>query len=303
MKDTRKLFSLLDANIDAVLVISTKNRMYLTGFESTAGNLILFPNKTYFVTDTRYAEMAKQLELEGISVFTAGVAGSVETILDITKRLLSENNVHTVGYEDTELTVCEFNELKEKFSDLNFVAVGDKINKVRQVKDSYEHACIKSAQEATDKAFAKILKVIKAGMTEIELKIELEYLLFKNGGTGLAFDTIIASGINSSKPHAHPSDKRLAIGDAITMDFGASYNGYCSDMTRTVFLGKPSEEMKKIYNIVLLAQKNVINNVAIGMTGKEVDSLAREVIIANGYGDYFTHSTGHSLGIDIHEPP
>ncbi|MEG1706685.1 MAG: aminopeptidase P family N-terminal domain-containing protein, partial [Clostridia bacterium] len=142
MKDTRKLFSLLDANIDAVLVISTKNRMYLTGFESTAGNLILFPNKTYFVTDTRYAEMAKQLELEGISVFTAGVAGSVETILDITKRLLSENNVHTVGYEDTELTVCEFNELKEKFSDLNFVAVGDKINKVRQVKDSYEHACI-----------------------------------------------------------------------------------------------------------------------------------------------------------------
>ena len=125
----------------------------------------------------------------------------------------------------------------------------------------------------------------------------------KNGAEGLAFDTIIASGINSSKPHAHPTDKVIELGDPVTMDFGARYHGYCSDMTRTVFVGEPDDELRKIYNIVALAQSMGINSAYTGMSGRELDTACREIIKANGYGEYFTHSTGHSLGIDIHETP
>ena len=125
----------------------------------------------------------------------------------------------------------------------------------------------------------------------------------RNGGEGLAFDTIIASGVNSSKPHAHPTDKKVELGDPVTMDFGARYHGYCADMTRTIFVGEPSEELRKIYNTVALAQQMGITNCYPGISGKEYDAICREVIKANGYEQYFTHSTGHSLGIDIHEAP
>lgn len=299
MKSTEKLFQL--SNVDAILLISDKNRMYFTGFASTFGYLLLLPQDTnYFITDPRYYEMAQSLECDQLKVLQ--IANGISA-MGMVCDLLKQHNVHTLGFEDTELTVCDFNGLKEGLADFELVPVGKNINFVRSFKTEEEISYIKKAQSITDIAFAEICKVIKPGMTEKEVAIELEYLMAKNGAEGLAFDTIVASGINTSKPHAHPTDKAIQLGDAVTMDFGARYHGYCSDMTRTVFVGEPSEEMKKIYNIVLLAQKTGIAGAYAGIVGSELDALCREVIKSNGYGDYFTHSTGHSLGIDIHETP
>ncbi len=299
MKNTDKLFQL--SNVDAVLLISDKNRMYFTGFASTFGYLVLLPeNKGYFITDPRYYEMAQSLESDQLKVLQ--IANGVSAMGMVTD-ILKDHNVKSLGFEDTELTVLQYNGLKEGLADFELIPVGKNINFVRSFKTEEEISYIKKAQSITDIAFTQICKVIKPGMTERQVAIELEYIMAKNGAEGLAFDTIIASGVNSSKPHAHPTDKPIQVGDAVTMDFGARYHGYCSDMTRTVFVGEPSEEMRKIYNIVLLAQKTGIAGAYNGIAGSELDALCREVIKSNGYGDYFTHSTGHSLGIDIHETP
>ena len=298
MKKINKLFEL--CNVDAALIISEKNRFYFTGFASTFGYLVLMRKKKIFITDPRYYEMAQSLEADGVEVVQiASGLGATDTLIDIFKQY----GVKNVGYEDTELTVSEYLSLKEKLGEFELVPVGKDVNYVRSFKTETEIKYIKKAQSITDIAFTKILEVIKPGITEREIAIELEYIMAKNGAEGLAFDTIIASGINSSKPHAHPSDKVIALGDPVTMDFGARYHGYCSDMTRTVFVGEPSEEIRKIYNVVLLAQKMGISNAYCGMTGKELDSFCREYIKSNGYENYFAHGTGHSLGIDIHETP
>lgn len=299
MKKTDKLFEL--SQVDAALIISEKNRLYFTGFASTFGYLVLLQdNKTVFITDPRYYEMAQSLEKDGVEVRQiSGGNSAISVVVDLFKQY----GVKTVGYEDTELTVADFLSLKEGLSEFELVPIGKHIGFVRSFKDEAEISYIKKAQSITDKAFSEILHIIKPGMTEKEIAVELEYRMAKNGAEGLAFDTIIASGVNSSKPHAHPTNKVVQLGDPVTMDFGARYHGYCSDMTRTVFVGEPSDELHKIYNVVLLAQKMGINNAYCGMTGKELDSFCREVIKSNGYEQYFTHGTGHSLGIDIHEAP
>ncbi len=299
MKNTDKLFSL--AGVDAILVASDKNRMYFTGFASSFGYLILFPNNVAkFITDPRYYEMAQGIENESLQVIQ--IENGISA-LGMVSQILHDNKVKTVGFEDTELTVCDFGSLKDALNDFELVPVGKNINFVRSFKDETEIAYIRKAQEITDKSFSQILQIIKVGMTERDVARELEYLLAKNGAEGLAFDTIVASGVNSSKPHAHPTEKVIEYGDAVTMDFGARYHGYCSDMTRTIFVGEPSEQMRQIYNIVLLAQKTGIAGAYCGIAGSELDALCREVIKSNGFGANFTHSTGHSLGIDIHETP
>jgi len=299
MKNTDKLFSL--AKVDAILVISEKNRFYFTEFASTFGYLVLMPsNRSVFITDPRYYEMAQSLQHDGVEVRQIANGANVTGMV---ADLLREINATTLGFEDTELTVCDYESLKEQLSEFEFTPVGKHINYVRSFKSAQEIEYIKKAQSITDKAFSSILGFIRPGVTEREIAIELEYQMQKNGAEGLAFDTIIASGLNSSKPHAHPSDKIIELGDPVTMDFGARYHGYCSDMTRTVFVGDPNEEMRKIYNTVALAQTMGINSTYPGMSGKELDTACRELIKANGYGNCFTHSTGHSLGIDIHEMP
>ncbi len=297
MKNTEKLFT---ESLDAAVVISDKNRLYFTGFASTYGFLVLFKDKNIFITDPRYFEMAQSLEQDGVEL---RLVENGKSAYGLIADILKENGAVNVGYEDTELTVKDYSALSESLKDFSLKPCGDKINEIRRTKDESEISFIKKAQSITDAAFTDILSFIKAGMSEKDVCVELEYRMAKHGAEGLAFDTIVASGINSSKPHAHPTDKIIASGDAVTMDFGARYAGYCSDMTRTVFVGEPSEEMRNIYNIVLLAQKTAINNAYCGMTGKELDLFAREVIAANGHAAHFTHSTGHSLGIDIHEEP
>lgn len=300
MEKLQKLFSMLP-DVDAVVVTSQNNRLYFAKFSGTFGILVLTREGASYITDFRYFEMAKDaMKDSGIDVFLS--EGGYKAY-DTARELLENISAKRVGYEDTEITVSQSKSLFEKLGNFEFVPAGDAILNVRQIKNAYELECITKAQNITDKAFSKILNVISPSITEYELAVELEYQLRKNGAEGLAFDTIIASGANGSKPHAHPTDKLLKTGDAITMDFGARYKGYCADMTRTVFLGKPNEEIKKIYNIVLKAQLAALNNMACGMTGKEVDALARQVIVSSGYPNHFNHGLGHSVGIDIHERP
>ncbi|MEG1711056.1 MAG: aminopeptidase P family protein, partial [Clostridia bacterium] len=231
------------------------------------------------------------------------IINSGKAIYETLRNKLKQGDIKVLGFEDTEMTVAEFRMYQEEFKGIELKAIGDEINLVKQIKTEEELGYIMKAQAVTDKVFKHMVSFIKPEMTEIDLAVELECQIRKNGGDGLAFDTIIASGENSSKPHAHPTAKKIKVGDPITMDFGARYNGYCSDMTRTIFVGKISPQMKNIYNIVLKAQLNAIAGMKPGLTGKQMDSMAREIIVANGFGDNYQHGTGHSLGLDIHEAP
>jgi len=299
MKDTKRLFELC-SGVDAILVTSQKNRFYFTNFSSTAGYLLLSKKGNVFVTDFRYAEMAAPLKNEGVEVI---ITEAGRTSGQIINEKIDEFGIKTMGFEDTEMTYADYQRYKAAFEKVELVPVGKDIEFVRRYKTQEELDNIAKAQAITDKVFDHMLTVIKPGLTEIDLAVELECTIRRLGGDGIAFDTIIASGENSSKPHAHPTTKKIVNGDPVTMDFGAKFNGYCSDMTRTVFVGSVSDEMKKIYETVLAAQMNVLNNMKPGMTGKELDALARDLITEAGYGQYFQHSTGHSLGLDIHESP
>ena len=298
MMDKEKLFH-YQADMDVCFVTSQKNRLYFTGFNSSFGYLLISRDRTVLITDFRYAELAEYLNNEGLEV----VAGAGADLYGLLTNTLAEMNAKKIGIEETSLTLSQFAAMKRALPDFEYVNAGKAISQMRRIKTKKELELIATAQSITDKAFRKILKFIKPGVTELAIAAELEYQMRKLGADGVAFDTIIASGVNTSKPHANPTEKKVCSGDAVTMDFGAKYHGYCSDMTRTIFVGKPSDEMKNIYQVVLKAQNNAIKNMSAGMTGKQVDSLAREVIQANGYGDRFTHGLGHSVGIDIHEKP
>ena len=193
------------------------------------------------------------------------------------------------------------NAVKDKGIELK--PLNDVLMKPRQIKTPEEIELLRQAEHIGDLAFEDILGILKPGMTELEVAAELEYSMKKHGAEGFSFDTIAASGKNSSMPHAIPSEKKLENGDFLTMDFGCIYKGYCSDMTRTVCIGKASDEQKKIYNIVLSAQLAVLENLKPGMMCKDVDRIARDYITAQGYGEYFGHGLGHGVGLYIHESP
>ncbi|MEG1527744.1 MAG: aminopeptidase P family protein [Clostridia bacterium] len=295
-----RMFSYIP-NVDAVVVTSHNNRLYFTEFSGSFGILVLTRESANYITDFRYFQMAKEaMAGKGIDVF---LADNATAAYKCANELLHNINAKVVGYEDTEITVAESVNLFEKLPEYKFVPVGESILEARKTKTQIEIDNMTKAQQITDKAFTKILSFISSSVTEHEIAVELEYYMRKFGADGLAFETIIASGANGSKPHAHPTDKLIKNGDAITMDFGARYNGYCSDMTRTVFFGKPSAEMRNIYNVVLQAQQACLSNIKCGMMGKEIDALARQVIVSAGFANNFNHGLGHSVGIDIHERP
>jgi Xaa-Pro aminopeptidase len=215
---------------------------------------------------------------------------------------IEDFGVTTLGYEENYLTVAELMGYEANLK-AKLVPFNKQINAFRGVKEDWELDLMRKAQAITDKAFAEVVGRVKAGMTELELQAELIYCLYKNGATGLAFDPIVVSGPNTSLPHGVPGDREIQEGDFITMDFGVIYQGYCSDMTRTVALGHATEEMKKVYDTVLQAQLAGIAATKAGVTGKQIDAAARQVITDAGYGDYFGHGYGHSLGMEVHESP
>jgi len=294
-----RLMKSLPEGVDAALIESPVNRRYYTGFPSSAGVLVVFRDEAYFIIDFRYIEAAKTA-VKGCTVILQGKRN--EQI----KELFDKHGAKCVAVEATRTTVAALDEYKRFFESVEFVSDGslDKmINAQRAVKSREEYETMCAAANIADKAFEQICKFIRPGITEREISTELCYYMSKLGGEGESFDTIVVSGPNSSKPHGVPGERKIADGDFITIDFGTVVNGYVSDMTRTVAVGHVTEEMKKVYDTVLLAQKAAFDVIKPGIPCKDVDAAARKVIADAGYGRYFGHSLGHSLGLEVHEGP
>lgn len=293
----RKIFS--NTGVEALFITDPHNMWYLSGFRGGEGMVYLSPERQVVITDSRYTESASRE-----SSFEIIEENRQHRRTDILDELLKEDNVHIVGYEDKFMRCYEFSRLQNRLTRVNqWMPLDEQIDEIRQIKSDEELQLIAKAESIGDAAFAEIVKFIKPGMKEIEVAAELEYQMKMHGGSRLSFDTIIASGPDSSMPHAVPSGRELRDGDFVVMDFGCVYDGYCSDMTRTVCIGKASDEQKKIYGIVLKAQQAALDGIHAGMTGREADALARDVITEAGYGQAFGHALGHGVGLYIHESP
>ena len=297
MKNLEKYLSLLDGEVDGLLLTSRYSRHYGAEFDIAEGVAIVTKAGCRYFTDSRYIESA-QAGLKGFEVIDIAGAGYFKRLNDA----IADFGVTTLGFEEAYLTVAEFQGF-EKNLNAKLVPYNAKIAGFRAVKEEWELENMRQAQKIADKAFAEVLPRVKKGMSELELQAELIYCLYKNGAHGLSFDPIVVSGPNSSMPHGVAGERKIQDGDFITMDFGVLYNGYCSDMTRTVAVGYATEEMKTVYNTVLAAQLAGLAATKAGVPGKDIDAAARQVIVDAGYGPYFGHGYGHSVGLEIHEAP
>jgi len=292
----KKLFEYLKEN-DVFLITSPHNLMYFTGFTGGEGIAVIGKNLKVLITDSRYAEAAEK-ESKDFQVINA------VPYISALKDIFLDNNVSTVYYEDSYLTVALFKSIKETTSEfVKFEAASLNLEKLRIIKTELELNYIKKAESIACEAYSYVLDKINDGMTELEIAAEIEYFMKKSGGQKTSFDTIVVSGKRTSLPHGVPSKKKISYGDFVTMDFGCVYNGYRSDMTRTVVLGKASDKQKEIYNVVLDAQLAALDFLSAGKSAKEADKVARDVIEKAGYGKYFGHSLGHGVGLLIHELP
>ena len=298
MKNLEKYLSLLSGEVDGLLLTSRYSRHYGAEFDIAEGVAIVTKAGCRYFTDSSYIESAEN-GIQGFEVL------EMKRGYNYVKRLndaIADFGVTKLGFEETYLTVAEYTYYKENLN-AELVPFNKQINGFRGVKEEWELGLMRKAQAITDKAFSEVITRIKTGMTELELQAELIYCLYKNGATGLAFDPIVVSGPNTSLPHGVAGERKIQAGDFVTMDFGASYMGYCSDMTRTVAVGFATEEMKTVYNTVLTAQETAIAATKAGIAGKDIDAIARKVISDAGYGAYFGPGYGHSLGLEIHETP
>jgi len=299
MRNIEKYYAVMkEEQLDGIMLTSQVSRMYCAEFDVSEGIAIVSPKGNRYFTDSRYIEVAQK----NLPEFGVEMVDSRTSYAMLLQKAIDDFGIQKLGFEETFLTVAEFSAFDQKLS-ATFVPCQKAINKLRYVKEDWELDRMNKAQAITDQAFAEVLTRVHAGMTEKELRTELIYCMYKNGADGLAFDPIVISGPNTSMPHGVAGDRKLQAGDFITMDFGAAYQGYCSDMTRTFALGYATEEMKRIYHIVLEAQLAGIAATKAGVSGKAIDGAARKVIEEAGYGDCFGHGYGHCLGLEIHEDP
>lgn len=285
-------------NIDAVLISNGNNMRYISGFAGETGYLYISATRHAVITDFRYTYQA-EAEAEGYEIITIGGGGYEEAINDI----LSSEKVTRLGFESKDMLYSKYQELKKKLNVAEFVPINDEITNLRRIKTQKELEYIRQAEAIGDKVFSEMLTFIKPGMTELEIAARIEYLLKLYGGQSTSFPAIVASGVNSSMPHAVPTLKKIENGDFITMDYGCVYEGYCSDMTRTIVVGKASDKQKEIYSLVLEAQLAALEVIKAGLKGKDVDKVARDIIYNAGYEGCFGHGLGHSVGLFIHEDP
>ncbi|MNZ92381.1 putative peptidase [compost metagenome] len=273
------------------------NRRYLTGFTGSSGYVVITHQKAYLLTDFRYMTQAAE-QAAGFEIVEHGASVS-----DSIKELLISQNVSKLGFEEDNVVFSTYRKYEQDLKPVQLVPVSGLVEELRMYKDSVELKLMKEAADLVDRTFLHMLNVLKPGQSERDMALELETFMRKNGASAPSFDTILASGERSALPHGVASDRILQNGDLVTMDFGALMNGYCSDITRTVAIGEPIAKLREIYDIVLEAQLHTLEFLRPGMTGREADALARDVITRYGYGDQFGHSTGHGLGMEVHEAP
>lgn len=293
-----KLVSMLPKNVDGVLIVSETNRRYFTSFPSSDGILLATKNGSVFLTDSRYIEEAqntvKCCEVEELK-------RAAEQLPELCQKF----GARVLMAESERLSVAQLTSYRKILKGITLTTVGtDKlIDKLRMVKTKEELESVIKAQRIAEKAYDHILGFIREGVTEREIALELDFFMLKNGAEAISFETIAVSGANTSKPHGVPTQKKVCRGDFVTLDYGAVVNGYHSDMTRTVAVGEVSDEQVKVYNTVLEAQLRALATLKEGVKCSAADAAARNYINENGYGDCFRHSTGHGVGLEIHEKP
>ncbi len=283
----------------AALVLSEENRLYLTGFPSSNGTLVVTRDGSAFITDSRYYEAASAA-VEDAAVL---LQGQVYTQV---YELLEKYGCTEILVEASRMTIDELNTWRKMLPTCTYNVsnrLDNLVNALREVKTEAEVEKLQKAQDIAEAALTELLPLIKPGVAERDLANELEYRMRKHGADGISFDTIIVSGENSSKPHGVPGEKLIETGDFVTIDFGALYQHYHSDCTRTFAVGQPTEEMVNVYETVKRAQQAGLDYIRAGIPGADLDRVARDVIVEAGYGEYFGHSTGHGTGVEIHEHP
>ena len=284
--------------VDGLIILQPDNRRWVSGFTGTSGVAVVGrQGQPVFVTDFRYTQQAGQ-QCQGYEIVRHGQ----EMAADI-KAVLERLQIKRLGFEKNFITVSQHAKWTSEMEGIELVPLEDILLDLRAVKDEGELELLATAAAIADKAFAHILGILKPGISERRVALELKRHMQDLGAAGPSFETIVASGVRSSMPHGVASEKLLEENDYITMDFGCVYKGYCSDMTRTVVLGKASPRQREIYAIVLEAQLAGVRGIRAGISGKEADSLARDVIAAKGYGEQFGHGLGHGVGLAIHESP
>ncbi len=294
-----RLREALPADFEAALLQTEASRFYLLDFDAgDAGTLLLLPDRAVYIIDSRYLESAER-EVDCAEVVLQG--DLYRQIADLCK----EAGVQNIALE-THITIEQLNKNREKMPGLSLSpspALSREIERMRRIKDAEEIGRIRKAQAVTDDCFAHILPRIQEGAREIDLMLEMERFMRAGGAEQVAFETIFLGGANTSLPHGRPGEYRLKSGDLVTLDFGAKYKGYCSDMTRTVALGEPGERKRQVYDLVLRAHLAGMAAVQAGKTAADVDGVARKMIYEEGFEGRFGHGLGHSLGIEIHEEP
>lgn len=296
MDKIAKIHDLLNKqDLDAIVILSDYNRRYISEFTGTSGALLISKNENKLITDFRYIEQATN---QATNFEIINRSGSIN---DEIISIINSQNFQKVGFEGHLVSYDTYQILNKATAQL--VSFGNEIEHIREIKTPEEIEKIKVAAKIVDDTYNYLLETVKAGMTEREVKALLESKMLELGADGPSFDTIVASGYRGALPHGVASDKVIEQGDMITLDFGAYYRGYCSDITRTFAIGEPDAKLKEIYDIVLKSQIKAINEIKPGMSVEEADALSRDYIDAHGYGKEFGHSLGHGIGLDIHEGP
>ncbi len=292
--------ALAPAGLDAVLLTCRANRFYASGFDShgTDGACLITPDAVCYWTDGRYIEAARN-QISGAEVSLADRQNSYEALAAAAVKRFA---IRRLGLDDEALTLADYRRYREALP-CELLPASAVMARLRAVKDAAELERMIRAQRIAEAALAEVLNDIRPGVTEKFLAARLTFLMLCGGAENVSFDPIAISGPRTSMPHGVPSDKPLEAGDFVTMDFGALYGGYCSDMTRTVAVGHATDEMRRVYSLVLNAQKAGIAAAKAGAAGRAVDQAARDVIAAGGYGPFFSHSFGHGVGVEIHETP
>lgn len=293
----QRLRDVMDSKgLEALWIESEFNRRYLTGFTGSAGYVLITKDRAILLTDFRYMTQAPQQAVDFEVIEHAKVS-------DTLRGLLSDMNIKQLAFEQDHMTYVAYTTLAQELSPVELVPVSSIVEDIRMIKDAEELQIMREAADLADRTFSHILNYLKPGVSELDISLEMEFFMRKNGASSTSFDTIIASGERSALPHGVASEKLLQPNELITMDFGAIYKGYCSDITRTVMLGTPSDKQKEIYNIVLESQLYALEHIRPGMTGREADALSRDIITKYGYGPNFGHSLGHGVGMEVHEFP
>ncbi|MFD0711037.1 M24 family metallopeptidase [Paenibacillus sp. GCM10027626] len=286
-----------ELKLDGLLIASAVNRRYVSGFTGSAGIVLLTPTDEWLVTDFRYNVQAAE-QAAGFQVVQQQ-ARAIDTVAELVKKA----GLKRIGFEQSLVTFSEHALWASVLKDVELAPTSGIVEKRRMYKDEDELEIMRAAARLADEAYEHVLGFIKPGVREGDVALELEMYMRSRGATATSFETIVASGERSALPHGVASERQIGVNEFVTMDFGALFGGYCSDLTRTVVVGRAQERHREIYSIVLEAQQAALDGIKPGMTGREADAIARDIIARYGFGEQFGHSTGHGLGMEVHEMP